>query len=59
MLKLGKMMNQNLLLQGTQRGLSTHIPPRNLVAALQTLVTPTDTTTILLIRKSSGNLYST
>jgi hypothetical protein len=29
----------------------TRIPPRNLVSALQTLVTPTDTT-ILLIRKS-------
>jgi hypothetical protein len=32
--------------------LYTHIPTRNLVSALQTLVTRTDTTSILLIRKS-------
>lgn len=53
MLKLRKMVNQKLLLHGTQSGrLYTHIPPRNLVSALQTLVTRTDTTSILLIRKS-------
>ena len=46
MLKLRKMVNQKLLLHGTQSGLYTHIPPRNLVSALQTLVTRTDTTTI-------------
>jgi hypothetical protein len=47
------MVNQKLLLHGTQSGrLYAHIPPRNLVSALQTLVTRTDTTSILLIRKS-------
>jgi hypothetical protein len=46
MLKLRKMVNQKLLLHGTQSGLYSHIPPRNLVSALQTLVTRTDTTTI-------------
>ena len=40
-----------MLLQGTQSGIYTHILPSNLVSALQTLVIPTDTTTILLIRK--------
>jgi hypothetical protein len=46
MLKLRKMVNQKLLLHVTQSGLYTHIPPRNMVSALQTLVTRTDTTTI-------------
>ena len=53
MLKLRKMVNQKLLLHGTQSGrLYAHIPPRNLVSTLQTLATRTDTTSILLIRKS-------
>ena len=46
MLKLRKMVNQKLLLHGTQSWLYTHIPPRNLVSALQTLVTRTDTASI-------------
>ena len=59
MLKLGKMINQNLLLQSTQRGFSVQIHPMDLVRVLQTLVTPTDNAIILLDRKSSGNIYIT
>lgn len=59
MLKLGKMINQNLLLQSTQRGFSVQIHLMDLVRVLQTLFTPTDNAIILLDRKSSGNIYIT